>query len=74
MSEYLWNRLTPDTCECGFELKLHVNGKCPWDRDELEAMRRIRYHNRRAARNVHEPHCRVPHGGSECSCTEEVKT
>ena len=40
MSEYLWNRLTENVCECGFELKLHINGKCPFDRDEIEAMRR----------------------------------
>jgi hypothetical protein len=40
MSDYTWNRRTPDVCECGFEKKVHVDDRCPWDRDELVAMRR----------------------------------
>ena len=40
MSDYVWNRITPDICECGFPKDVHLKGKCPWDRDELVAMRR----------------------------------
>ena len=46
MSVYAWNRLTPDTCTCGFERKVHLADRCPWDRDELVAMQRAAMNKR----------------------------
>ena len=46
MSVYAWNRLTPDTCTCGFERKAHLADRCPWDRDELVAMQRAAMNKR----------------------------
>lgn len=40
MSDYVWNRTSPDICECGFERKVHLNDRCPWEREELKAMQR----------------------------------
>ena len=40
MSEYIWNRLTPDTCTCGFERKVHLADRCPWDRDDIKEFQR----------------------------------
>ena len=51
-----------------FECEPECDGDPAYSHSDNCPSRTIKDANRRLARNQHEPQCKVPFGGSECSC------